>query len=643
VKTLLRLATLAGRNALPVLLSLSSLGSAVAGECLKGTREVDLGEGKVAARSYLCETDSGAAVRIEIHRLSEQAAGDILSGRTSPLTEKVLGRPRLVENAVFEEARLLFDRYGVTETTVHTGEFNQDVLVRLVTPDPAAGRTETLRTLSGGGQEVTYLTLDDPRSGTVTFPLPMEDRAARKGEPWHRDFGFHYSPYGNQCTDIVPKGAHPIHCIAFWRYLDRRDVSGALNAIEDRRAGQPSSASYRLHEERLLGLLLHIGRERWPEELAVGVGDFGSPDACRTPGFSFSYYPRPMILDVLTIENLGDDTVSVDRLLGAVQSSSGLRPADESAVLQTAETVEISDGPAPIAPGESLLIPVKMTFVVQDALREAFVDASTAEANFRAIRSVPPDRVFELDFAWEPYADEMFFDEWRAEQSYWIKTLRTRDDFKPPQTPKMSNLVYGPEIAVHGLQVSGETMDLSGAAANYFEQLTASSGIGSCPYLYAWDETRQDWVRYRKVIHDAYAEELESTDTVELAGSAMRFRLVERELERSYIDKVSLDLRLEDGRTLTLEPDVPALGAADGEYARIEAGEARELSFTLPDGVERGQIRESSLSVTGYYERYGNLALSSPGTEGDALRHGARDETSGTSVRPLPVDPADDP
>ena len=136
--------------------------------------------------------------------------------------------------------------------------------------------------------------------------------------------------------------------------------------------------------------------------------------------------------------------------------------------------------------------------------------------------------------------------------------------------------------------------------------MTTSCECGSCPYLLAWSDRLSRWVSYGKVIHEARGQGLQSDEEIKLAEPATRFRIAERELELSHIDRVRLRLELSDGRTVELVPNVPELNRVDGDYAKIYAGGSVELEFSLPEAIAREDIRSASLSVNGYYQLYGS-------------------------------------
>ena len=77
----------------------------------------------------------------------------------------------------------------------------------------------------------------------------------------------------------------------------------------------------------------------------------------------------------------------------------------------------------------------------------------------------------------------------RRTDTYVIR--KVRESFKPPSYPTRSDFAFGPEWALSGLALGGETMAFDATPPNVI-LITASSEAGSCPILYIWDARRGD-------------------------------------------------------------------------------------------------------------------------------------------------------
>ena len=167
-------------------------------------------------------------------------------------------------------------------------------------------------------------------------------------------------------------------------------------------------------------------------------------------------------------------------------------------------------------------------------------------------------------------------------------------------------------MRVNGLTANGARIQFDQPSTNVVN-LTAASANGSCPYLISWSE-EEGWIEHGKVLHKGNGKPQEYTDVFTFEGFRSRFKLEEREPEVAFIDHAALRIALTSGETMVLAPDDTNLRADDGEYMKLYWGDVAEFVFKLPDGVEHGEILESQLTLTGYYERYSAImaAISEP-------------------------------
>jgi len=239
-------------------------------------------------------------------------------------------------------------------------------------------------------------------------------------------------------------------------------------------------------------------------------------------------------------------------------------------------------------------VPLRLLWATSHGLG-APAHRAAANETYRKIQALPAGHVFVLENKGDKRAPRL---------------RKVRESVKEPAWPSTQTYVYGPEIQLDGLVVAGERMMLEGTSANFVE-LTVTSDGGSCPHLYSYNPASGLWRHHKKVIHTAKGKLRETTEWIDVDPSHRRFRLVEQELERSFIDKVALELTLRDGQVLSLAPDVEALRAADQRYVTLFAGDTAAFSFALPDGVVEADVTAARLAVTGYYERYDMLGVAS--------------------------------
>src|ERR1700730_4557825 len=202
-----------------------------------------------------------------------------------------------------------------------------------------------------------------------------------------------------------------------------------------------------------------------------------------------------------------------------------------------------------------MAVPLSISFIMADSLKEPFRDQAGAAKTFRAIEVAKPGTVFELK---DESGDTP------------VAVRKTRESFAPPTAPKPATYAFGPELRLSGLVMGGKQLVFDQASRN-FMQLTAGEGYGSCPYLYAWDDGQNVWVRHGKIIHAANSKDKEITEAKTFPGFKPKFQLAEEELEGAYTDRGGLEVELNDGTGMTLRPNLDLISAQDGRYATIKA------------------------------------------------------------------------
>jgi hypothetical protein len=569
---------------------------AASAQCLKDTREAAFGDaGKAAVVTYLCKAaeQQSPSVRVEFHRLSEAAAAGVLAGAPWPEVTNVLGKVRLLDNATRREALGLYQKFGITEEREDSFHFQAFA---------AQGGTASEKVSAGTGRrKFTYLTYPDTEGLTgQTLALPEADTQIRTTSTWPPDMAFYYG--GEECKP----GNYA--CITLWRYFNADDVS----RFEDRWKKQQAITAIENPDNQFpavdengnplptpgsapLKLISHLTRNGWPEDFIVAVGSYNQCGG----GYDFSYYPRQMILDAAVVQNISTKPQTVGELLGSQVESTDLRPpAPAMRGVVAAGIVPIPGAVGKLAPGERVLVPLRMTFVAPKGLAANFTgklaDARKLHAAYQAL---PPGTVVKetMEGVEKPLA-------------------KPRESFLAPALPKVTSYTWGPEITLKGLMVDGQRIILEETSANFLE-LTAGDGYGSCPYLYAYDADKRTWINHGKVIDKADSASKETTEDVPMSKFTTRFRLREEELELSHINRVALHVDMKDGSRLVLAPDDPRLASKDDRYVQILAGRLIDFAFALPKGVSEADVATSKLSITGYYRRYSALKLVTNATE----------------------------
>jgi hypothetical protein len=264
-----------------------------------------------------------------------------------------------------------------------------------------------------------------------------------------------------------------------------------------------------------------------------------------------------------------------------------------------------------LAPTSRLILPLRLVFAADDPRTLGWEAANQAEQRkqaqerFRKIMARPPGSVFRTEIYSALRGDTRGKDD-----TYVIRKMR--ESFKPPSYPTRSDFAFGPEWALAGLVIGGETIAFDATPPNVI-LITASTEAGSCPILYTWDAPAATWIRRGKVLHQAQTRVRATSETVQFDGLVDRFRIAEEELERATIRQASLRLELDDGRTLTLRPKPQPVEQAAQQaaelVAELYANEEIEITFALPADLDAERVIRSWFTVSGYYDRYAALLM----------------------------------
>ena len=559
----------------------------VLAQCVKDSREVRFQDGSAKIRSYLCRVgdDAKPGLRIEFHRLSETAAGNILMGEPDSDLDLILGKPIVVKNAVYEEALSLFESFGTKSVEAECNGIAVDV---------PAGQKSYSDQSCGKSQSKTLWHLADLDYGTDAFgfggfPLPIDENTILKTNGWPTDYNFFYDP-------TLCENEFPIGCTYIWKYLTKPVLKDyeANSEIENKNIAKPAAdeenadATEKGDSVQYIPLLRHLTKGGLPQDFLTIVGN---PPGCGTIAFQIDQ--RHMILDNVTFENVSSKALRFGRLIGAETNDLTLR----SAALLAEKGSDASDVKIPefeLKPGERALVPLKINFVVSNSMKNTFVDLAKAQGAFQRIQA-SSHKVFSAIQSGSEGQD--------------IKIQKSRGSFGKPSIPAMTPYVYGPEIAFKGFTVDNHEIIPDGTLRNFLA-LTVGTEGGSCPHLYAWDIARNAWARYRKVIHKGNGQSHEMTEEVRLNSFTTRLRLAEKKLELAALNSVALRLDLKNKTSILLYAPLPALRRSDDRYVRLYAGDIIDLQFEPPKWLDPRDVEETTAIVSGYYDPYSRIRLS---------------------------------
>jgi hypothetical protein len=555
----------------------------VRASCIEDPRPVQLDAGTIRIKSYSCGITAGSSsgVRVEFHRLSSAVASVVAQGRSSKMLDRALGKFRIARNEVIANYLALQREFGTTYTL---GENNP---VQLTVETAGQGGSATPGD-SISGDSISLLV----SGGRSNYPA-FDEIASLRRAVIPNNLKFYYA--GSLATRAKRY---------YWRGFSNDDLSKYLTNLTsyNKMMGLPPASTTYIPED--LKLARHLAGSDWPSDFVLLIGHYVTPEDTQQmcggePGWSFEYWTRPIIMEVMLVENTSSAPIRLNGMVGRRVAENRLH------------ALNTSPGPAhdqqPIGPlsenlmpGEKLIVPTKI---------------------------VLPAQLFPAR-------------EWENTNDIYrrIGANQFTGNTTGHAVPSLKNYAFGPELVVSGIVVDGQRIDFSQRSANFFD-ITISSLEGSCPYLLLWNSSQEKWHEHGKVLHKAQGSAKEETETLTLSGFVSRFRFEEREPEIAHIDFAGLSIALKNGTTIELVSNNQALSARDGNYLSLAWGQALEFGFQLPDGVEPVEVIESRLNLAGYYDRYPSpsaLTLEDIVSRRDA---GAARLSKSRSFCPLPILP----
>jgi len=597
-----------------VLSAVVSIPAAWSETCTPSRHAVRYASGPVDLQSFTCKTQEAqdaTAVRVTFHSFSESLAGSLVMETALPELNEIVGRAVIMKNDVYQEIRSLFEKFGSRTDhdsggsgwIVRSGHVEID-FSKPIPMDTKGDDAKSPRT-------VWRLTRPSSTMHSDRVFLKAASRTITTTDYWPKDFNMFYDCYDLDLERILS-------CTNLWRYITPADFNPILTDLRElyqqvEKRLQRNRAEWRERPardkipgfERDFEYFRHLARRGWQKEL-VFIQTKIDPNECSGSEWSFMYTTRPVMLDFVVLENVSDQNLRIDDLVGARSKSDDIRAMSESETLQ-----RTSDGlglPAIfLAPKQRIVVPLRIRLAEdkvplsnddgwREQSRKEAIDR--AHATYAKIQSLKPKSVMEQRVGGLGGKG---------------RVRKVRESFLSPVWPVVSDFVYGPELAVTGLVVGGKRLMLDQTRSNLSEapsplpDYNASDMIvrppraaASCPILYSWNDAEQTWINLGKVIHEARGAGNIATDVVTLPELRTRFRLAEEEPEVAYIQDVRLNLTLSDGRRIQLAP-------RDKFASVIPAHTSTEIEFELPADVSRDAVVKTEIEITGYYRRYSDI------------------------------------
>jgi hypothetical protein len=122
-----------------------------------------------------------------------------------------------------------------------------------------------------------------------------------------------------------------------------------------------------------------------------------------------------------------------------------------------------------------------------------------------------------------------------------------------------------------------------------------------CPYVYSREAAGGEWEFETSILVNFHSKGLKKTQTKTLKKFSGEVMISEREPETSYIDKVSIIAKYEDGSKIELLPKDNKLKRVDGASLVLKRGESQIIKFFIP--TSNAKAIAFDLMATGYYIR----------------------------------------
>ena len=427
-------------------------------DCLASFRDIKFSDGSARVKNYVCKSEGAAKpdLRVEFDRLSEAAAGNLIQGEPYADLDKAFGKVHLIDNAVTAEAKTLFEKFG-------TKSASEDCFAFQVASATGGKGYHNNPDKTCETRTMWYLTYPDRENlTTISMPLPDATQHYTSATDWPQGFSFFYDA-GADCAKS------PIPCTTLWRPARAEDLANydenlatlnkmlgfdndtpgpaetgesnedaSQSAATDSEAAEPDETDTNdlaKSRKRYFDLIAYLTRDGMPDDFLIITGHSTECGG----GIDFLMHIRQMMFDVAFIQNISDKPISIDGLLGGEVPSTRLRPAGSSASSAVGQ-IALSSGE--LKPGETIAIPLAISFVMADSLQQPFENAEGATKTFKAIQSAKPGSVFELK-------DE--------DATPPVVIRKTRESFGPPTVPKPALYAFGPELQLTGLVTGGNS------------------------------------------------------------------------------------------------------------------------------------------------------------------------------------------
>ena len=583
--------------------------------------------GNVTVTCYGKEESNRPKFRVTYYRLGGIGQSFLLNGKLSPEWEKHLaGQQAIVNNAVLRESRVFLDRFGqeIGGTQLYGSvafleeHFSLDFADYAKSIDPA---TEVMNTDGGPlpvlEKEAGWRTYNDD---LIFIPDLEAADVLFNSAQWPRSYNLLWGDWNGPIE--WRSGESRISPPTLWRYLTKADLDDFEDRYRDylgRAVGVSSSGDgektlrkrmkaagfadlganffdSEYHNNsmfRVVESIRYLTRNGVPEKFMLVEGTKGAHY-----GWSFTAKPRDPQLLIAILENVSDRAIDVGTFRYRKAEAMTLRLHEESNELL--EQAPVSERrlypPGVLRPGEKLVIPVRIELTQFDT-DDGYYDYVSenrriyeqGEALRRGIVKLGDQQVAVVhDLDW-----------------LFLKTAKDFPQGTPPEV--IQRYEYGPAWRMDSVEIDGRFYDFRRHDPNNFI-LFAGGGVGSCPYLYSYQQETGLWLEEGHFLFGATASDLRREDEKELQWFDGRLEIRETEHEVTFLDSFALKLRDADGEETIYPATSPAsLSADDGDELVLAYGDRVEVKFDLPEDVWRDKT--VSIVATGFYMPFSSPRL----------------------------------
>jgi hypothetical protein len=329
----------------------------------------------------------------------------------------------------------------------------------------------------------------------------------------------------------------------------------------------PSLKEVQLSHNRSLEATAYFGKQNWPQDLLLGIGNVEYTECADRTYFGFYALPR-RLFGLFAIIEPRFENLEIEGGSFRVDPREELRPLDQQTRSFQDDRVESSGfGVIPLERRETLIVPLRIE-LRYDASISPISDIRESEGASQWHRDIMNARASRFRYKWAGATIE-----------------KLKSSFRKPEARGVTpTYLFGPSYEIAEITVAGKSLAVRStpAVAAWFTEGGISGG--SCPFLFVNDGGDEPSIIGR-VLVGADNPALSRRELVELPSGTRSIILAEQEPEITVIDKLAVSDKY-TGEEIAL---------AD----RIEIGPDSAREFIIPHRFENNAV----LGIQGHYHQ----------------------------------------